>query len=274
MKSWRGKLFGGLIGLLFLRTPLGIIIGIVLGHLFFDNKGKSVSGKAWGGILGMMFAGPLGAIAGVYFGNSIDAQRKMQGGVDDRAVFQINLISILAYVIKADHKVAKEEIQAVLSIFQKMGYGVHQMEIISRTLNFALNQPIDLQNICANFCKSSKYEERLMLLRIVYLVVMADGVFHPNEKKAIEDIVNLLGIDVQDFHSLEAEFIKSNDRYYEILGVQRGITKVELKKAYRKLALSYHPDRVAHLGEEYASIAKEKFQKISEAYEYVLKELS
>ncbi|RMD51398.1 MAG: molecular chaperone DnaJ [Candidatus Thermofonsia bacterium] len=49
--------------------------------------------------------------------------------------------------------------------------------------------------------------------------------------------------------------------YYEILGVQRTATKVEIKKAYRKLALQYHPDRNQDEG------AAERFKEINEAYE-------
>lgn len=53
----------------------------------------------------------------------------------------------------------------------------------------------------------------------------------------------------------------SNKRdYYEVLGVPRSASKDEIKNAYRKLALQYHPDRNKSAGSE------EKFKEISEAY--------
>src|SRR5258707_10255101 len=49
--------------------------------------------------------------------------------------------------------------------------------------------------------------------------------------------------------------------YYKILGVERGASDEEVKKAYRKLARKYHPDVSKEPN------AKEKFQDVSEAYE-------
>ena len=51
--------------------------------------------------------------------------------------------------------------------------------------------------------------------------------------------------------------------YYSILGVSRNATDEELKKAYRKLALKWHPDRNKDNKKE----AEEKFKEISQAYE-------
>lgn len=50
--------------------------------------------------------------------------------------------------------------------------------------------------------------------------------------------------------------------YYEVLGVERGTSETDLKKAYRRLAMKHHPDRNP---DDKAS--EEKFKEANEAYE-------
>ena len=57
--------------------------------------------------------------------------------------------------------------------------------------------------------------------------------------------------------------MSQDNEYYQTLGVSRDVTETQLKKAYKKLALKWHPDRNPKNQEE----ATEKFKKISEAYE-------
>jgi len=243
-------------------------------YFFFARKRTQAKPKfgssAWGSIIGLMFGGPLGAIAGAYLGHTFEKGKEKMGA---RSVFQINLISILSYVVKVDGDIDKAEIETVLGLFQKLGFGPHELMMMSKAFQVALSQNIDLKSTCENFRKCSSYEECLLLLRMVYMVVMADQKFHAKEKEAIIHIVDYLGIDFDDHASIKAEYLKSADQYYEMLGLKRGATLSEVKKAYRNLALKHHPDRVSHLGDEYRKIAEEKFKTINEAHQIILKEL-
>lgn len=60
--------------------------------------------------------------------------------------------------------------------------------------------------------------------------------------------------------------MKSSD-FYEVLGLKKGCTEAELKNAYKKLALRWHPDRCSAFGNSmHVEEAKKKFQAIQEAY--------
>lgn len=58
------------------------------------------------------------------------------------------------------------------------------------------------------------------------------------------------------------------ERYYAVLGLERGADFAAIKKSYRKLSMQYHPDKVGHLGDEFKNVAEEKMKEINVAYDF------
>ncbi len=59
---------------------------------------------------------------------------------------------------------------------------------------------------------------------------------------------------------------QSSQDPYEVLGIHRGASEKEIKKAYHKALAEYHPDKVEHLGEALKKLAAEKTRGINQAY--------
>jgi len=116
------------------------------------------------------------------------------------------------------------------------------------------------------------YPARLQLLHFLFGISSADGQFHSREVEMIDSISSYLGISNNDYVSIKAMFVKDIDSAYKILEASPESTDDEVKKAYHKMAVIYHPDKVAHLGEDIKTAAKEKFQKLNAAYEEIKKQ--
>jgi DnaJ like chaperone protein len=54
---------------------------------------------------------------------------------------------------------------------------------------------------------------------------------------------------------------------YKILEIDRSASSEDIKRAYRRLAGRYHPDKVTHLGEEFKALAEKRFKDIQQAYD-------
>jgi DnaJ like chaperone protein len=113
---------------------------------------------------------------------------------------------------------------------------------------------------------------RLQLIHYLFGIARADGHVDSNEVNTVQTIANYLNVSSKDFDSIKAMFYKDVNSAYQILEITSSANEDEIKKAYRKMAIKYHPDKVSALGEEFQKAAKEKFQKVQEAYETIKKE--
>ena len=236
-------------------------------------------GKAIGAGLGFLFGGPFGAILGTITGDFFDKTTLKQistGGPSSNQERSLNfvthLVGILISIAKADGRVSTQEINVIERAFVSFGFKGEDLSFIRNLINHTSRADLDLQAVCYEFKQYSSYEERLSLLRIVYLVAFADKELHQNEERMINDIIGFIEIDADDAFEIRSEFCSDNDKHYKILNITRNSSIGDIKKSYRHLSKQYHPDRVSHLGDEFAKLASDKFQIINNAYEEIKKE--
>jgi DnaJ like chaperone protein len=232
-------------------------------------------GKLIGAGLGWAFGGPIGAVVGLGLGwmfdtaNAADINKNYSNTtVGD---FLVSMLVLIAAVMKADGKVLKSELNFVKTFLVKK-FGESSARDALKILRDLLKQNIPVEDVAQQISERLDYHSRLELLHLLYGVAHADGSIADSEKHILEQIAYYLGITTSDQVSIRNMFFQTSESTYNMLGIDRNATTEEIKKAYRKLAVEYHPDKVNYLGEEIRKDAEEKFQKITNAYEKIKKE--
>lgn len=185
--------------------------------------------------------------------------------------FPTMLMALSAAVMKADGKVLRIELDYVKNFFSAQ-FGKQFNATHLQTLKQFLDAPsIPLQEICHDIRNRLTQEVRVQLVHYLFGIAKSDGDVGTAELNVISRIATMLGIPAVEFESLRNMFYRNVDSDYKILGIDDKASDDEVKKAYRKMAAAHHPDKVAHMGEEYLKGAKEKFQQIQDAYEAIKK---
>jgi DnaJ like chaperone protein len=230
-------------------------------------------GKWIGGGLGWALLGPLGGVLGFVVGSMFDRsdgkQRVFSGTT--HGDFTMSLLTLTAAVMKADGRIMKSELEYVREYFSK-SFGPAASQEAMLYLRDLLKQEIPLRDVCYQIKHRLDHSSRLQLLHFLFGVSKADGKVHPREVEIIEKIAGYLGISAKDMGSIKAMFYEDTDAAYRVLEIEASVNDDEVKKAYRKMANKYHPDKVAYLGEDIRKAAGEKFRKVKDAYETVKKD--
>lgn len=230
----------------------------------------------WGG-LGWVVAGPIGAILGYAYG-SMNAEPKVEnfGSSSGRGYapktshgdFVISVLVLLAKVMKADGKLLKSELDYVKN-FLIQQFGVLQAKELMMVYKDILDQEYPLRDVCRQIQRSMDHPSRLELIHILYGLSASDGDVHEKEVQVIQAIANYLNINKNDYESIKATFAKDEGAPYRILEIDKTANEEEVKKAFRKMANKYHPDKVSHLGKEMQDLAEEKFKAVNDAYQQI-----
>jgi len=256
--------------------------------------------KWLGATLGWSFGGPIGAILGMAVGSVVDAyasgkkdpffdeadtqqrHRDTQGRMPNYRTqersqtqsgdFEVSLLILASIVIKADGKQDQRELDFVRAQFVGM-YGkdrANKAFKLFKGINAQTN--ISTRQVCLQIKQMMQHSSRLQLIHFLFGIAKADEVVTEDEVDMIHSIAGYLGISALDFESIKAMFYSSSDNAYKILEIDKSATSDEIKKAYRKMAKKYHPDKVAHLGPEHQKGAEDKFKQVLKAYEQLQEE--
>ena len=261
-------------------------------------------GRWIGGVLGFMTAGPLGALLGVLFGgmfesmldsvNSPDTQGTFDNAFGNgtrqrtsgsrvnqgqRNSFLFSMLVLASYIIKADGKVMHSEMELVRNVLRQ-NFG----EVATQQGDDILHRLFDEQkrvgasqfrqtvmDCCGQMARNMDHAQRLQLLNFLVLISQADGRVDPSEMTAMKECAQWLQMSTNEIDSMLGMGKDDLASAYRVLGITPDASDDEVKKAYRRLALEHHPDKVSALGEDIRKAAENKFQEINAAKDKIFK---
>ncbi len=266
--NWTGKLVGALLGLFLSRRPLGVLIGLILGH-FYDLQA-----------------------AGGHAGPRVDAATV-------RTTFFRTAFSVMGHVAKSDGRVSEQDIAAARRIFRQFNLGEADsraaMECFTQGKASGFDAAASLAELL-RVCRGRADLLRMFLEIQMRAALMGDGM-HGATRATLVRVAQVLEIGAIEFAHLEtvlrlqgygaanghgpagrgpppgatAAGRDTLAEAYEVLDVPQTASDPEVKRAYRRLMSQNHPDKLVARGlpESMLEVAKQKTQAIQAAYERI-----
>lgn len=263
MAFW-GKIIGGFCGFL-LGGPLGMFLGIIIGHVF--DRGFQRQGWHY------------------HFGHQAQAQQ----------TFFNTTFLVMGYLAKVDGRVSEAEIQAARAVMSQMGLSEKQRQLAMDLFSQGKQPDFNLEQTLTQLVSACHHNKILLRLfvELQMRVVQADGTIDPKKQQVLQTICQRLGfapINFAFFEDLFGGFKREYQRGYQqhtyreapsprvtlqdaytLLGIAETASDAEVKRAYRRLMSQHHPDKLISKGlpEEMLKLATEKTQNIKAAYERI-----
>jgi DnaJ like chaperone protein len=192
----------------------------------------------------------------------------------------------MGHVAKADGQVSAREISAARNIMAQMQLSGTQREAAIKLFDQGKAADFPLEAVLHQFKKECHRRRNLiqMFVEIQISTAMADGKVDASEKQIIYTIGDILGFSRSNIEHLfniagsasaSVSDSLSLTQAYEILGISKGSSEAEIKKAYRRLMSQHHPDKLVAKGlpDEMIALATEKTQEIRKAYDLIKESL-
>ncbi|MBP5547846.1 MAG: TerB family tellurite resistance protein [Bacteroidales bacterium] len=253
------------------------------------------------GGLGWAMLGPIGGIIGYFIGKKLETpkcgtfnntyEQPLSGGSTHRRYHNTGtsddlsaaLLVLIAAVMNADSVVKKSELDLVKR-FLVSNYGEENAKELLLKLRELQKKDIPLNDVCTQIKYNTDYTTRYHMLDFLFSIAAADGQVVSSEINTLHSIGSYLGINSRDYFSIMYRHMggydgssdggyDGNSTYnkdpYKVLGLETTATDDEVKKAYRRLAMKYHPDKVEGMGDDVKHNAEAQFREINEAYEKI-----
>lgn len=245
---------------------IGAVLGSILGHGVFGG----IAGYALGSLIESQMSGENGDNSG---SNTDSSRRSEPTSEEQRNSFLFSLMLLSAHIIQADGKIMHSEMNCVREMLRNT-YGEHAVtqgeEILRRLFDLRKSKGesqwnADIRKCCQQLAFAFTEEQRLQIVAFLCEIARSDKHLDEVEVKELHMIavnMRLSASAVDQLLSLGGNTIEDD---YKLLGVAPDASDDEVKRAYRKMALQYHPDRVATLGDDVKMAAEKKFKEITAA---------
>jgi DnaJ like chaperone protein len=187
------------------------------------------------------------------------------------------LVHILVYIAKIDGNITKAELNTINNFFRvNLRYSYDQLCWVKELVKEAQESDTTIEELLTQFKSQFAYEPRLILLELIYQVIYSGQKFVDPEIELAQNIAEFLEISLYDQQTIRSrhvhrqrQAVNSVQQSLEVLGLSEGASPEDIKKAYRQLSMTCHPDKVGHLGEEFKHVAEEKMKELNAAYQFL-----
>jgi len=230
--------------------------------------------------VGALFGGPLGALIGAGIGSWLSSSKdKLMQRVEAQQLFVFTaLFGMLAKIAKADGVVSEEEASVIKAFMHQIGLDDPAKQMAGEIFSRAINDDHSVYDYAAQFGEAyaGNKDMRVIAYRILFEVAASDGVLHPEEDKILHEILAPLGLDAAMYNLFAEELFgkaQALDDHYELLGCRPDASDDEIKRAYRKKCIEYHPDKIMSKGlpDAFVKFADEQMKMITHAYDQIKK---
>ncbi|MBK0326987.1 molecular chaperone DjiA [Rhodobacteraceae bacterium F11138] len=212
------------------------------------------------------------ALAALAQGESLATVFDRLRTVPERSVaFAIAVIALGAKMAKADGLVTRAEVAAFREVFQ-----IAQSDEAgaARVFNLARTDVAGYQDYARRIQRmfTNDPETLFDLLEGLFHIAMADGFYHPNEDRFLEDVADIFQVSDAQFRALKARFVPdASPDPYTVLGVPPDTPLTEVRRAWRALVRETHPDSMMARGvpAEAIKLAEKRMVDINRAWEEI-----